>query len=90
MITETINIKEYHDNGALWIDEIRCYVADNTIDFYGAILIKSFADGRYFFRKQVIKYYDNGQFAWRLDRNELGISIEIDARKYRKDGSGIN
>lgn len=89
MIIETVNLKEYHANGTLWIDEVRCYVSDDSIDLYGAILIKAFADGRYFFRKQVIKYYDNGQFAWRQDRDDSGNSICIDSRKFRKDGTGI-
>ena len=88
MITETINIKEYHENGTLWIDEVRCYVSENKIGFYKGI-IKSFSDERYFFRKTIIKYFDNGQFAWRLDCDELGNSIIVDHRKFRKDGTPV-
>lgn len=88
MIVETVNLKEYHDNGTLWIDEIRCYVADNKIGFYGSSLIKGI-DGRYFFRKQIIKYFDNGQFAWQLNCDEWANILTINPRRFRKDGTGI-
>lgn len=89
MIVETINLKEYHENGTLWIDEVRCYVDPSKIGLYGANLIKAFEDGRYFFRKSVVKHYDNGQFAWSIIRDELGNIINKGAAKYRKDGTGI-
>lgn len=88
MIIETINIKEYHANGTLWIDEVRCYVHEASIGFYNGV-IKSFTDGRYFFRKSVYKYFDNGQLGWSLLCDNNGNIINKNEIRYRKSGEVI-
>lgn len=89
MIKEVITITEHHKNGALFYTEKRAIVEPLFIDAYKTFTNFRTIENESFLKMECEKYFDNGQFAWRLIWDEKGDVINKKEKSFRKDGTII-
>ena len=78
-------VKEFHKNGELAYSDNRVYFenVDNlTLEQQKLAIVKQDKSG--FYRTGISqKFFDNGQLAWKIDRNQKTVE------NYRKNGEAI-
>jgi len=94
MLLEPKTKTEYHDNGALFFTEITAEIAPGYLHLYEGknTMMRKLIDNKEVAAYVVLfreKYYDNGQFAWRLEWDKQGIAKDTKTNQYRKDGTII-
>lgn len=87
MLLTKKNIKEYHNNGTLWINQDIGII--NPL-FYNKFPNRLTNDlGESYIKLKYEKFFDNGQFAWSLTWDEKGNFLNKKSNQYRKCGSLI-
>lgn len=81
--------KEHHKNGKLSYMETWAKIAPMFIDLFPNSIING--EGYWIRIREQVKYYDNGQLAWRFEYNDKGELIRKNENSltYRKDGTII-
>lgn len=90
MLGEIKTITEYHSNCALWFITVIAFVNPKYISFYmNNTQLRGWNSAKPYIKLKCEKYFDNGQFGWSLEWNELGELINKNNPSYRKDGAII-
>lgn len=85
MLSKKRIITELNKNGALWFNTEILYIEPGFEHLYQHKLIDS--EGRPFIKLKCEKFFDNGQFAWKLEWNEKGELLNRHDKQFRKDGT---
>lgn len=92
MLLDKKEITEYHDNGTLFYRLVIAEIEPMFIDMYSnSTQVRRMMNGNPVPPYVILlkeKYFDNGQFAWRLEYDEMGDGIKKHPN-YRKDGTII-
>ena len=85
---------EYHENGTLFFTTITAEIADGYLYMHEGKnpMMRKLINNRPVNPYVILmreKYYDNGQFAWRLEWDEYGKPKDTGTKNYRKDGTLI-
>lgn len=90
MLGQVKTITEHHSNGSLWLNTVIAFVNLKYIHFYMKnTQLRDWNSLKPYIILKREKYFDNGQFAWKLEYNESGELTNKNDHQYRKDGTLI-